>query len=84
MRNEYKVAIIGGGASGLLCAAELLSGKTPFSGDEIIVLERNDRVGKKLVATGNGQGNFTNEKLCEARFHTLKSHQSIRPQRQYQ
>ena len=69
MRNAYKVAIIGGGASGLLCAAELLSGKTPFSGDEIIVLERNDRVGKKLVATGNGQGNFTNEKLCEARFH---------------
>ncbi len=60
MNNAFKVAIVGGGASGLLCAIELLSGDNALSGNDVVVLERNDRVGKKLIATGNGQGNLTN------------------------
>ncbi len=60
MLKQYKVAIIGGGASGLLCAAELFRGDDALRCDDVLVLERNDRVGKKLVATGNGQGNFCN------------------------
>ncbi|MBQ9485479.1 MAG: FAD-dependent oxidoreductase, partial [Clostridia bacterium] len=60
MNKIYKVAIVGGGAAGLMCAVELLSGNRAFNGDEIVILERNDRVGKKLIATGNGQGNLTN------------------------
>ncbi len=60
MNNAFKVAIVGGGASGLLCAIELLSGDNALSGKDVVVLERNDRVGKKLIATGNGQGNLTN------------------------
>lgn len=55
--NDYKVIIIGGGASGMWLAAML--GKK--LGGQVAILERNDRVGKKLLATGNGQGNVGNK-----------------------
>ncbi len=48
------IAIIGGGASGLFLATALKGRK------KTLVFERSDRVGKKLSATGNGQGNITN------------------------
>ena len=60
MNKLFKAAIIGGGASGILCATELLTGEDCLNGEDVVILERNDRVGKKLVATGNGQGNLTN------------------------
>lgn len=60
MNKIFKTAIIGGGAAGLLCATELLSGSYALNGNDVVILERNDRVGKKLVATGNGQGNISN------------------------
>lgn len=63
MQKSYKVAIVGGGASGLMTAVELVCGEYAFSGKDIVILERNDRVGKKLIATGNGQGNLTNAHL---------------------
>lgn len=72
MNNIYEVAIIGGGASGLLSAVELLSGNNALSGEQVIILERNDRVGKKLVATGNGQGNLTNEQISKENYHGNK------------
>ena len=72
MNKIYQVAIIGGGASGLLSAVELLSGNNALSGEEVVILERNDRVGKKLVATGNGQGNLTNEQISRENYHGNK------------
>lgn len=60
MNRIFKAAIIGGGSAGLLCAAELLSGENRLKGEDVVILERSDRVGKKLIATGNGQGNLTN------------------------
>lgn len=48
------IAIIGGGASGLFLANALTGGK------KAVVFERGERVGRKLSATGNGQGNITN------------------------
>ncbi len=54
-KTKIKTAIIGGGASGLILAVTLAQ-----NGGDILVLERGDRVGKKLSATGNGQGNITN------------------------
>ncbi|MBQ1942569.1 MAG: aminoacetone oxidase family FAD-binding enzyme [Clostridia bacterium] len=54
--KQYRVIIIGGGASGMFAAT--LLGKTLGGG--VAVVERNDRVGKKLLATGNGQGNIGN------------------------
>jgi predicted Rossmann fold flavoprotein len=63
------VAIVGGGASGLMCALELLSGDNPLKGEDVLVLERNDRVGKKLIATGNGQCNLSNALLLRENFY---------------
>lgn len=52
--ERYDVIIIGGGASGLFLASELPAGKC------VAIVEANDRVGKKLLATGNGKCNLTN------------------------
>lgn len=51
-----KIGIIGGGASGLFCAA-YLAYYTSFS---ITIYEKNNRVGKKLLLTGNGKCNLSN------------------------
>lgn len=53
--NKLNVAIIGGGASGLTIATSLANENCI-----ITVYERGERVGRKLSATGNGQGNVTN------------------------
>ncbi len=52
--KKYDVIIIGGGASGMFLASQL-----PVS-LKVAILESNDRVGKKLLATGNGKCNLTN------------------------
>lgn len=53
-----KVGIVGGGASGLLCAILLKK----FNSNIIVtILEQNDRVGKKILQTGNGMCNMDNE-----------------------
>lgn len=49
------VAVIGGGASGMLAAITAAQ-----AGAKILLLEHKDRIGKKLLATGNGRCNFTN------------------------
>lgn len=73
MNRIYRVAIIGGGAAGLMSAVELTCGKNAIYGNEVLLLERNDRVGKKLVATGNGQGNLTNAQMGAEFFHGKKA-----------
>lgn len=50
-----KITVIGGGAAGLACAVFLAK-----AGVKVTVLERGERLGRKLSATGNGQGNVTN------------------------
>ncbi|MDE7167788.1 MAG: aminoacetone oxidase family FAD-binding enzyme [Clostridia bacterium] len=63
---NYDVTIIGGGASGLACAAQLnKSGKNL----KICLLDAGDRLGKKLAATGNGQGNISNLEMTAEHFH---------------
>ena len=53
--NNKHVLILGGGASGLAAAV-----KAGQMGARVTLLERNDRVGKKLLATGNGRCNLAN------------------------
>lgn len=53
--EKITTAIIGGGAAGLLLATSLSSDLS-----SVTVFERGERVGRKLSATGNGQGNITN------------------------
>lgn len=59
-----KVLVIGGGAAGMMAA---ICAKR--NGAEVIVLERNNRVGKKILATGNGRCNYTNVNLNIGNFH---------------
>ena len=51
-----KVIVIGAGASGLVSAVFARK-----AGNDVIVLEKNDICGKKILATGNGRCNFWNE-----------------------
>lgn len=76
---EKTLAIIGGGASGLMCAVTAAR-RAAHEGKNIhiTVYERNPRVGKKLLATGNGKCNLTNTDENINAYHsndmqTLKS-----------
>lgn len=60
MRRVTKVAVIGGGASGMCAAIELMNSVADKSSVEVTVLEKMTRVGKKLLVTGNGRCNITN------------------------
>ena len=56
-----KIAIIGGGASGLCCAiSSAEKAKAIGAKAEIVIYEAKDRVGKKILATGNGRCNMLN------------------------
>ena len=68
MNRTFKVAIIGGGSSGLFCATKLLLSEK-FQGQDILLIEGTDRVGKKLVASGNGQGNLSSLNLSADNYH---------------
>ena len=59
-----RIIVIGGGAAGMMAA---LAAKE--HGSEVLILERNDRVGKKLLATGNGRCNYTNINLNINNYH---------------
>jgi len=62
----YDLIIIGGGAAGL-AAAVFVTGEKPHS--KVLVLEKNPRVGKKLMATGNGTCNLTNITATASDYH---------------
>lgn len=63
---KQNLAIIGGGAAGL-CGAVWAARCGTFS--RIIILERGPRVGRKLLATGNGRCNLTNRFFAEKNYH---------------
>src|SRR5947207_1893204 len=70
---HFDAIILGAGAAGLLCAIE--AGKR---GRRVVVLERADRVGKKILISGGGRCNFTNlhcrpENFISANPHFCKS-----------
>src|SRR6478609_3664371 len=53
--QSFDVVILGGGAAGLMCAIE--AGRR---GRRVAVLERAERIGKKVLISGGGRCNFTN------------------------
>lgn len=55
-----KVAVIGGGASGLACAIQIMNTVKNKEDVKVTILERLPRVGKKILVTGNGRCNLTN------------------------
>jgi predicted Rossmann fold flavoprotein len=73
MTRKFDALILGGGAAGLFCAIE--AGKR---GRRVAVLERADRIGKKILISGGGRCNFTNihcqpENFISANPHFAKS-----------
>ena len=73
MSLKYDAIILGAGAAGLMCALE--AGKRSR---RVLVLERADRIGKKILISGGGRCNFTNlyaspENFLSANPHFAKS-----------
>jgi len=61
--RKFDVAILGGGAAGLMCA--ITAGNR---GRRVVVLEGSNRIGKKILMSGGGRCNFTNLYCEPARF----------------
>ena len=60
----YDVIVIGGGASGMtaaVCAAR--------NGKKVLLLEKNNKLGKKIAASGNGKCNLTNAVISSECYH---------------
>ncbi|MBS1336897.1 MAG: aminoacetone oxidase family FAD-binding enzyme [Oscillospiraceae bacterium] len=58
------VCVIGGGAAGMLAALTAAE-----NGHRVLLLERQSRVGRKLLATGNGRCNLSNHHVSPAHYH---------------
>ena len=73
MEKQFDILVLGAGAAGLMCAME--AGKR---GRRVAVLERAERIGKKILISGGGRCNFTNlhcrpENFISANPHFAKS-----------
>jgi predicted Rossmann fold flavoprotein len=69
MSGRFDAIVLGGGAAGLMCALE--AGKR---GRRVAVLERADRVGKKILISGGGRCNFTNLDCRPENFLSVNPH----------
>lgn len=64
------VIIIGGGPAGILCAAAIKENAKEMV--NVTIVERLEKIGKKILATGNGKCNFTNKNLSPRRYNNPK------------
>ena len=69
VEQKYNVVILGAGAAGLMCAIE--AGKR---GRRVLVLERADRIGRKILISGGGRCNFTNLHTAPENFLSANPH----------
>lgn len=80
--QRIDVAIIGGGASGLFLARLLAAYNAAHENKiQFTLIERNERLGKKLSATGNGQGNVTNLAASETEYFSSENAAALRAQK---
>jgi predicted Rossmann fold flavoprotein len=66
---NYDAIIIGGGACGLMCAVQ-----AGFLGKKVLVLEKNDKVGAKILISGGGRCNYTNLYASPPQFVSQNEH----------
>lgn len=67
--ETFDVIIIGAGASGLMCAIE--AGKR---GKSVMILEHNEKAGRKILISGGGRCNFTNLNINSENYISANSH----------
>jgi predicted Rossmann fold flavoprotein len=69
--NTYDIAVIGGGASGMVAAiqAKRYSSANTSTPIRVAIFEKNERIGKKLLMTGNGRCNLLNTDTDLEHFH---------------
>lgn len=60
------IIIIGGGASGIMCA---IRAKERHPEKSVAILEKQSRIGRKLLSTGNGRCNLTNINEYQKNYH---------------
>jgi len=61
--NSFDIAVIGGGPAGMMAA-----GRAAESGAKVILIEKNETLGKKLLITGKGRCNFTHNEFDLRKF----------------
>ncbi len=66
---DYDVIILGAGAAGLMCAATAAQ-----RGRRVLVLEKSNKVGKKILMSGGGRCNFTNRSVTAENFVSANPH----------
>lgn len=69
MSNRYDVIIIGAGAAGLMCALTVGG-----SGKRVLLLERNKKPGAKILISGGGRCNFTNQDTVPTAYLSENPH----------
>jgi len=67
--SHFDAIIIGGGACGLMCAVQ-----AGFLGKRVLVLEKNDKVGAKILISGGGRCNYTNLYASPQQFISDNEH----------
>ena len=69
MQQTHDIIVLGGGAAGLMCAA--VAGQR---GRRVVVLERAEDVGRKIIISGGGRCNFTNLHTAPDRYISANPH----------
>ncbi len=67
--TSFDVIVVGGGASGLMCA--MTAGQR---GRRVLILEGSNKIGKKILMSGGGRCNFTNRLVEPANFLSANPH----------
>jgi predicted Rossmann fold flavoprotein len=68
-QTHFDAIIIGGGACGLMCAVQ-----AGMLGKRTLVLEKNDKVGAKILISGGGRCNYTNLYASDKQFISQNPH----------
>ena len=71
-----RILVLGGGASGI--AAAIAAKETAWDSADVVLVEQFPRVGKKLLATGNGRCNLDNENIAPEKYFTANPGQLVR------
>jgi predicted Rossmann fold flavoprotein len=69
MGDNFDAVIIGGGACGLMCAVQ-----AGYLGKRTLILEKNEKIGAKILISGGGRCNYTNLYSGESNFISANPH----------